>query len=305
MIGTRGRFCYRQFMPNKRHARFGVKLWLLVESHSKYCLQFIVYRGKRYDPAPPEGQGYDIVMRLLRVCNLLNRVYHVVVDNFFTSARLASALFEQGTYLTGTVRKNRDIAPAAKTARIPVGDSRYWRKGNTLLVAFREKQTKTVLVLSTDSEARNERNKPSMITNIYNPYMCGVDLHDMMLYTYHDERKTVKVWKKVVFNIISRMMFNAYQIYLQNTSNPRPLSRLAFNSSVIDALAADHLRGQAVRAAPLQENLQAGVRKLPGHQERDCCMCSKKNGNGRKRSRTVCVICSKGLHLQCQPLHRH
>uniref|UniRef100_A0A673BR56 PiggyBac transposable element-derived protein domain-containing protein n=1 Tax=Sphaeramia orbicularis TaxID=375764 RepID=A0A673BR56_9TELE len=312
MIGSRGRFCYRQFMPNKRHARFGVKLWLLVESASKYCMQFFVYCGRRYDPAPPEGQGYDVVIRLLRVSNLLNRSYHVVVDSFFCSHRLASALFAFGTYLTGTIRKNRDIPAAAKVAKPPVGRSTYWRNGQSLLVAFREKASKVVRVLSTCAEARNVNNKPMVIADIYNPHMCGVDVHDQQLYVYHDERKTVKVWKKATFNILSRMLLNAYQIYIQNTDDPNPLSQRRFNSSVIEALAADHLRAQVVHenAEPLRdgraaENVQAGVRLLPDRKETECVVCSHKNGNGRKRSRTVCVVCERGVHVSCEKRHTH
>lgn len=308
IIGTRGRLSIRQYLPNKRHARFGVKLWMLVDSASKYCMQFFVYRGKRYDPVPPEGQGFDVVTRLLRVCNLLNRAYHIVVDNFFTSVKLAEHLYEFGTYLTGTIRRNRDIPIAAKVARPAVGGVWYWKKANCLLTAFREKrsQTKPVLALSTKSRPAVVRGKPHMIRETYNPYMCGVDLHDMMLYTYHDERKQLKVWKKVVFNLFSRMLFNAYIIYKENVEG-RPLSRLEFNLSVIDSLANDHLRGRATAAAPLapQENVQAGVRKLPGRKEKECIICSRKHGNPRRRSRTVCSVCSEGLHLCCAARHRH
>lgn len=44
----------------------------------------------------------------------------------------------------------------------------------------------------------------------YNKYMGGVDVADMMLYSYIDERKTLKFWKKVVFSIMSRMLVNLY-----------------------------------------------------------------------------------------------
>jgi len=146
--------------------------------------------------------------------------------------------------------------------------------------------------------------------------MCGVDVHDMQLYAYHDERRTVKVWKKVTFNIISRMLFNSYQLYVQNTNAPRPLSRRQFYSSVIESFSTDHLRalaiqppprGAVVQPRPLQavENIQAGVRQLSDKREKDCVVCSRKNGNGRKRSRTECVVCKRGLHLICEKRHKH
>jgi hypothetical protein len=210
------------------------------------------------------------------------------------------------------VRRNRDIPNAAKTARLDVGVSRYWLKDAALVVAFREKrsQSKPVLALSTKAPADSVGRKPIMIADTYNHYMCGVDLHDMMLYTYHDERKTVKVWKKVVFNIISRMLLNAYQIYIQNTSDARRLSRLDFYLSVVDDLAMDCIRERTVNNPrnPLQaqpQNIQAGVRRLPEHKEKECTVCSRKDGNPRKRSRTVCVVCGKGLHLACGRYHKH
>ena len=43
--------------------------------------------------------------------------------------------------------------------------------------------------------------------------MGGIDLSDMTLYFYLDERKTVTYWKKVVFIIIGRMVLNAYIRY--------------------------------------------------------------------------------------------
>ena len=95
MIGTKARSSIRQYLPNKHHARFGIKLWSLCESVTGYCMSLLVYKGKRYDP---ETTGTSVVMQLLTLCNLLNRAFHVVVDNFFTSLHLAKELFNKGTY---------------------------------------------------------------------------------------------------------------------------------------------------------------------------------------------------------------
>jgi hypothetical protein len=35
--------------------------------------------------------------------------------------------------------------------------------------------------------------------------MGGVDTSDMMLYTYLDERRTLKYWKKVIFCVFARI----------------------------------------------------------------------------------------------------
>ena len=48
--------------------------------------------------------------------------------------------------------------------------------------------------------------------------MGGFDCNDMMTYFYLDERRTVKYWKKVAFNMIARMVLNAYLLYLVNNN---------------------------------------------------------------------------------------
>ena len=91
---------------------------------------------------------------------------------------------------------------------------------------------KQVIVLSTCASAtesdvkptarsRNElQKKPDVILD-YNRYMGQIDGNDMMTYFYLDERRTVKYWKKFAFNIISRMVLNAYLLYLENSNGEK------------------------------------------------------------------------------------
>ena len=65
--------------------------------------------------------------------------------------------------------------------------------------------------------------------------MNRVDESNKMLYTYLDKRRTVKYWKKVVFNIFARMVLNAYIIYSQNWQGTK-LNRLQFTSNIIGAI---------------------------------------------------------------------
>ena len=68
--------------------------------------------------------------------------------------------------------------------------------------------------------------------------MGGIDTSDMMLYVYLDERRTLKYWKKVVFNVLSGMLLNAYILYKENHfGRNKPLSRLNFNTTIIEDLA--------------------------------------------------------------------
>ena len=65
--------------------------------------------------------------------------------------------------------------------------------------------------------------------------MGGVDTSDMMLYSYLDERRAIKYWKKAVFSIFSRMVLNAYILYQQNTDG-RIKTRLEFITDIIQSI---------------------------------------------------------------------
>ena len=51
----------------------------------------------------------------------------------------------------------------------------------------------------------------------YNKYMGGVDLADMRIYFYQDERKSKRWNQKVFFLLFGRTLFNAYIVYKCNT----------------------------------------------------------------------------------------
>ena len=61
MVGFLGRTPHlRQFMPQKRHARFGIKLWCLCNAKDGYTATVEVYQGANGDIS---GSTYDLVFR--------------------------------------------------------------------------------------------------------------------------------------------------------------------------------------------------------------------------------------------------
>lgn len=305
LIGTRGRSIMIQYIPSKA-AKFGVKLWVLAESVTGYIVHLNVYKGKRYDPTPAGMlQGSYVVNSLLDSCHFFNKYYHVVTDSFFTSLDLAKELLRKGTFLTGTLRKNRAMPSSIKNPTIDENEAKFLRQGQLLLCAYKEaRRRKPVRLLSTACKAElNNNGKPKMI-EYYNTKMGGVDLADQLVSAYVDGRKTMKVWKKVVFNLLQRMVTNAYILYKQNSDAPR-LSRLSFLQSIIEDLAQEHLLSRQQRLPNRgQNNARIRLRKVPDGKEKDCSGCSDRNGwNGRKRTRTVCVRCGNGLHKKCK--HNH
>lgn len=129
LVGTHCPSSIKQYLPNKKHHKWGIKFWMLCDSVSKYCLGFFCYRGAKSTKSKEEiknnGLGYVVVKQLLNLGNYLDTGFHVFTANFFTSIQLAKVLLQQNTYMTGTIRKNRKNVPnEAKFA--DVCESKYF-----------------------------------------------------------------------------------------------------------------------------------------------------------------------------------
>ncbi|XP_071136695.1 piggyBac transposable element-derived protein 4-like [Mytilus edulis] len=304
LIGTRGRTCMLQYIPSKS-SKFGVKVWMLVEAVTGYIIHAIIYRGKTYDPTPPGlTQGSYVVNNLLERAGLLRKKYHVVCDSFFTYIALAKQLFQLDTYFTGTIRQNRNMPNMIKHAILTERVFKYARQGPILMCVYRERaRRKSVRILSSYEKAtQNNDNKPKIL-EFYNKNMGGVDLADMMVTHYNDNRKTFKVWKKVAFNFLQRIVINAYILYCKNTSDRPVKSRLQFIQSIIEDLSCDYLLSREMNAqANPGRPKTTRLRKIGKY--KDCSVCSDRDGfGGRHRTKTVCRNCYKGLHKDCMNNH--
>ncbi|GFS14186.1 PiggyBac transposable element-derived protein 4 [Elysia marginata] len=99
MIGMKNRCVYIQYMPNKRHARFGIKKFEVCDSNG-YVLHVRLYVGKDFNVHHDEGQAFGVVKELMSASQLRNKGYHLHTDNFYTKPALAEYLLEQKTLLT-------------------------------------------------------------------------------------------------------------------------------------------------------------------------------------------------------------
>ncbi|XP_070208070.1 piggyBac transposable element-derived protein 4-like [Littorina saxatilis] len=212
MIGYKGKTPHlRMFMPNKRHALFGIKLWCLFDSTNGYLCRFEVCKGA-HNPRDPEnvhGATYALVMRLMRDSGFLNKGYHLCLDNYFSSPLLFQTLHVQQTTATGTVRTHRRGLPRdCITRRLRNGEVSERRKGPLLCVAYKDGNRKPVLLSTAAttgySEHQNRRGNRVQKSNtvlLYNRAMGGVDLGDAQLYMYLAERRTMKWTTKVAFSL--------------------------------------------------------------------------------------------------------
>lgn len=113
---------------------------------------------------------------------------------------------------------------------------RNLKKIDVILISTEAKATTSqCLQCSRETPQGEVIEKPDVIFD-YNKYMGGVDTSDMMLYAYLDERKTLKFWKKVTFNIISRMVLNAYILNKEHTKPKKPISRMHFTEILVTHL---------------------------------------------------------------------
>ena len=139
----------------------------------------------------------------------------------------------------------------------------FMRQGHILVGAYKSDQRrKPVRVISTEATVMSLTGKPHVISN-YNTNMGGVDEADKLLSFYNAERKTLKVWKKVAFNLIFRLMLNAYVLYSKNTSDRPIKSRLRFIQECVASLAEDQIRAR--RANHNNRAVRKQLKRLPGN----------------------------------------
>ena len=304
----------------------------LTQTLTGYTSDIEIYQGSRNHPPTQHGATYDLIIRLLTASDCFNQGYHCVMDNFFSSPKLFLDLFSQHVHCTGTVRANRKGLPKALVkSTLANKEVCERRKGPLLAVAYKDGGKKPLL-LSTHAHGgfvnvRTARRtavqkKPHVVVE-YNQHMGGVDLSDMRLYKYLDERRTLKWTKKVVFALFGRALVNAYIIYVKNTDHARKMARYDLLVDVVESLVeryqpphtpiARHRRTQAqiehdqqqqppvpgaFVIAPNVGHHGAGdapvvhtKRHLLGGKRRNCVM----NHGRRKRTAYQCVECDVGL----------
>ena len=311
MVGMKNRVIYLQYLPNKRHSRFGIKKFELCDALSGYVLHVELYAGKDFTIRSDMGQTHAVVVDLMSKADLLNKGYHLFTDNFYTKPVLAQELAKSKTLLTGTIRGNSRGLPPLPT-KMAIGQVLNYRCQDMLLVAFREKksQRKPVLMLSTCEGAGMKevrtaagilKQKPKCVA-AYNKYMGGVDISDRKIYHVSAERPSKRYWKKIFFNLLDMALLNSYELYRSNTDAGQRKTRHDFLASVVESLCASE---HAVAGPPELPGVNHDLTHLPGSKERDCVVCSDRSRGVRKRSCYWCPGCNNGVHRQCFHLMQH
>ncbi|KAH9633350.1 hypothetical protein HF086_004064 [Spodoptera exigua] len=167
------------------------------------------------------NERHDIVMRMAQP--VLGKNMNITMDNWFSSLRTAKQLFENGTTMVGTVRKDkREVPREFRVARgNPLHSSKFGFHPPCTLLSYVAKPNKVVIMISTmhndatiDEDSGDSR-KPEVIT-YYNRTKNGVDLVDKMCSMYDVARNSRRWPLTVFFRLLNLSALNALCIYTAN-----------------------------------------------------------------------------------------
>lgn len=139
----RGRLSFRQYIKNKR-ARYGIKFFELCAPDG-YLFNLEIYKGKS-EKIEEESKVDSLVLRLMSP--YLNRGHHLVMDNFYNSAKLSENLLKHKTHTTGTLRSNRKGNPKVVTFKKLKKGEYIWRRRRGVYVS-KWRDNRDVLLLTT------------------------------------------------------------------------------------------------------------------------------------------------------------
>ena len=302
---------------------YGILSYCLCESSSGYTwsIQIAAGRGENerwWQNVPESAQGFTFSEKIVIVLlsDLIDKGYHVFVDNFFCSVRLAQFLYQRSTLLTGTLRVHRGVPMALKEKNVPAKSHSFCRKNEVLIVKAVDRKSsglKTLYLADTAQKAGTtvkrrvlrggvvENVEKSLSVISYNSGMGGVDARDGSLHPYNMTRKSYKWFLKLGIHFIHILIKNSWIVF---RSCGGTMDFLSFQEKVIENFVLTTgegrrggLLGGRLAARPSlelhQPRLHAPKRLSPRpnrpRPSKKCRVC-KRNGR-RKETVFVCPDC--------------
>jgi hypothetical protein len=153
IIPYKGRYCVISQFRRGKPIRFGIKVFYLASSKSRFVYSIEVFMGKGTGGGPG-GLAMQVVLRLI---DCLQGLWHTfVTDNFFTLVHLCHELLRRGFWSTSTVRLNRRCVPKAlrrPRSKIHQGSILIKMHKHCQIVALSWQDKNVVSFLSTTSHA--------------------------------------------------------------------------------------------------------------------------------------------------------
>lgn len=267
----RGKCAFRQYIPNKP-AKYGVKLFALVDARMSYTSNLEIYAGKQPEgPFQVSNSAKDVTLRMIQPIENSGR--NLTTDNWYTSVPLANELLAKKITLVGTLRKNKGEIPPEFVARKPIHSSLFGFDDNKMtMVSYTPKLNKNVLLLSsmhdapTIDESTGEQRKPEIVT-FYNSTKGGVDTTDQLCSLYSVSRKTRR-WPLVIFFcLMNTVGINSQVIHATNHNFEKKIIRRKFLEEIGLSLVRPFMQIRA-QILTLPRELRLSIKKfLPEEEE--------------------------------------
>uniref|UniRef100_A0A1A9US35 DDE_Tnp_1_7 domain-containing protein n=1 Tax=Glossina austeni TaxID=7395 RepID=A0A1A9US35_GLOAU len=220
LFPTKARCRLSQYMPNKPD-KFSIKFWLASDVSSKYIVNGFPYLGKDEGRESSIPLGEFVTSKLAQPYTGHGR--NITVDNFFTSASVASKLLAKRTTLVGTIRRNKrelpKLARQAKDSMVRFSTILY-KSEDFILTIYKAKPNKKVLILSSmHSSVQIETNDIRIPETIrfYNSTKFIVDVTDQIARKYSVKSKCQRWPLQVFFNILDLAGINAWILHKETT----------------------------------------------------------------------------------------
>ena len=297
MMLFRGRLIFRQYIKNKRH-KYGVKYYELC-SDDGLILKISIQSG---DSQASNGRSIglgktgDVVLELME--DFLSQGYHIFTDNYYNSVQLTQHLTNLGTYITGTLRKDR-VGNPEEVIKKKLGKGEFTYASLQSVVVSKWKDKRDVLTITNahsnpcliETQNRNGKMKVKPnIVNDYNKHMGGVDRSDQLL-SYHSAlKKTVRWNKKVGIHILEMLVHNAFLLYKKSGCFYGRSSVSEFKQEAVEWLVGEVATPRYLKPIANFHYLYpipvTGKKKNP---TKRCCLCS--TPQKRKETRYICLYC--------------
>ena len=219
----RARCPFRMYLPNKP-AKYGIKIFMVCDADSYYCINAIPYLGKDSSPELRDGvnQGEYFTMQLLQP--MLEAGRTVCLDNWFTSLHLAKTLQAQRMHLVGTIRQKAYLPSKSVISGLKLGlheSVAFFGHTNKINVVYKRTKSKHVAVMTTLHNTFSYREQTKTEAHMYyNASKGGVDSFDMMCAASSTGRKTRRWPLCNFYGLLNIVMNNAWIIF-----NSRPVNR--------------------------------------------------------------------------------
>lgn len=311
----RGRCSFRQYIRNKP-AKYGIKIFALVDSVCYYTVNLEVYVGKQ--PSHEfsiDNRPYEVVLRLSQPISKTGR--NITMDNWFSSIPLAEELLKnQNLTMVGTLRRNkRELPPIISAVKIedrkrPVGTSMFLYKDDIVVTSYVAKKNKVVILLSTlhdNDEVDPITQKPLMILD-YNRFKGGVDTVDEMKGSYSVARNSRRWPLTVFFSLLNIGAINSQVIYKHNNTD-EVMTRSKFLKNLAQSLVYDQMKIRVqLDSIPFSVKLRLQqILKLPPPEREErregrCFYCGRHRGNRTKKKCQLCkrFVCGNHVAFTCR-----